>query len=105
MDEISTSAFEWTDDFGPWLVRHGAWALDDFEAAPQADVDRVLATIPEDGKARISDSVCRHSPHFVRCFFAQWIGGKWEDDEWRYAPNDDWDLCLAAGLYAELHGK
>ena len=105
MEAISTREFEWTDDFGPWLVRHGAWDLDEFEAAPQADVDMALATIPEDAKARLSGSLCRYPPHFVRCFFAQWINGKWEDDEWRYAPSNDWDLCLAAGLHAQLHGK
>jgi hypothetical protein len=105
MEEISPKAFEWTDDFGPWLVRHGAWDLDEFEAAPQADVSMVLATIPDDAKARISGALCSHPRHFVRCFFAEFIDGKWEDGEWRYTPNDDWDLCLAAGLYAELHGK
>jgi len=105
MEKISKRAFEWTDDFGPWLVRHGAWDLDEFEAAPKADVNMVLATIPDDALTRISEALFRHPPHFVRCFFAQFIDGKWEDAEWRYAPNDDWDLCLAAGLYAELHGK
>ncbi|MGB0900815.1 hypothetical protein [Halocynthiibacter sp.] len=105
MECISPKAFEWTDEFGPWLVRHGAWRLDEFEAASQADVDRVLATIPADAKERLSSSTCGDSPNFVRCFFAQWIDGKWEDGEWRLAPNDDWDICLAAALYAELHGK
>lgn len=105
MKAVPTKAFEWTDEFGPWLVRHGAWDLDEFEAAPQADVSVVLAIIPDDARARISGSLCRHPPHFVRCFFAQWIDGKWEEGGWRYAPNDDWDLCLAAGLYAKLHGK
>lgn len=105
MSKISARAFEWTDDFGPWLVRHGVWDLDEFEAAPQADVNMVLTVIPDEARARISESLCRRPPDFVRCFFAQFIDGKWEDAKWRYAPSDDWDLCLAAGLYAELHRK
>ncbi len=103
MEAISMKAFEWTDDFGPWLVRHGAWDLHEFEAAPQSEVDVVLAAISDDAKEFLSDRLCRHAPNFVRCFFARWIDGKWEDGEWRNAPSDDWDLCLAAGLHTRLH--
>ena len=28
MEATSDNSFEWTDKFGPWLVRHGAWSLD-----------------------------------------------------------------------------
>lgn len=104
MEPISATEFEWTDGFGPWLVRHGAWELDEFEAAPEAEVGRALATIPDKAKERLSGSLCGHQPDFARCFFAQWIDAKWNEEEWRYAPSDDWDLNLAAGLYAKLHG-
>ncbi len=102
MEATSDNSFEWTDKFGPWLVRHGAWSLDDFEAVPQEEVDEALATIPEKVKEWLSGS---SEPHFVRCFFAQWINGKWEEEEWRYAPSDDWDLNLAASLYARLQSR
>lgn len=105
MEAISNNAFEWTDDFGPWLVRHGAWDLDEFEAAPKEEVDRALATIPDAEKERLSGSLCSHKPNFVRCFFAKWIDGMWKEGEWRDAPSDDWDLTLAAGLYAQLHSQ
>lgn len=105
MEPVSKKAFEWTDDFGPWLVRHGAWDLDEFEPAPQEEVDRALATIPDTAKEWLSGSLCRHKPHFVRCFFAQWIDGRWREGEWRYAPSNDWDLNLAAGLYAQFHSQ
>ena len=103
MDAISQNTFEWTDKFGPWLVRHGAWELEEFEPAAQGNVDAALASIPDNAKEWLSEPLCRHQPDFVRCFFAQWIGGKWEEGKWRYAPSDDWDLHLAAGLYARLH--
>lgn len=105
MRKISAKSFEWTDNFGPWLVRNGGWDLDEFEAAPETEVMIVLAAIPDKAKDWLSGSLCRHPPHFVRCFFAQWIDGKWEDEQWRKEPNDDWDLCIAAGLYAQLHGQ
>lgn len=104
MKPLSDAEFEWTDGFGPWLVRHGAWDLDEFEAAPEAEVGRALATIPDKAKEQLSGRLCRHQPDFVRCFFAQWIDAKWHKGEWRYAPSDDWDLNLAAGLYSQLHG-
>ena len=102
MEAKSNKTFEWTDDFGPWLVRQGAWDLDEFEPASLEEVNGALATIPAKARERLSGSLGRHKPDFVRCFFAQWIDGKWEDREWRYAPNDDWDLNLAAGIYAQL---
>ena len=105
MEVTSKMAFEWTDNFGPWLVRHGAWGLDEFELAPDTEVKMVLSAIPNKAKEWLSGSICRNPPHFVRCFFAQWIDGRWEAEQWRNAPNDDWDLCLAAGLYAQLHGQ
>ncbi|WP_122072331.1 hypothetical protein [Pseudophaeobacter sp. EL27] len=105
MEATSKKTFEWADDFGPWLVRHGAWDLDEFEPASQEDVNSALATIPDKARERLSGSLGRHKPDFVRYFFAQWIDGKWEEREWRYAPNDDWDLNLAAGIYAQLHGQ
>ncbi len=103
MEATSERTFEWTNAFGPWLVRHSAWDLNDFEAASQEEVNNALATLPNKATEMLSGSLCRHKPHFVRCFFAQWIDGKWEKQEWRYAPNDDWDLELAAGIYAQLH--
>ncbi|WP_299928793.1 hypothetical protein [uncultured Pelagimonas sp.] len=105
MEATSKRTFEWTDDFGPWLVRHGAWDLDEFEPASQEEVNEALATIPAQSREWLSGSLCRHKPDFVRCFFAQWIDGKWEEREWRHAPSDDWDLSLAAGLYAQLHSQ
>lgn len=103
MEATSEETFEWTDNFGPWLVRHGAWDLDEFEPASQEEVNKALASIPDEARERLSGFPCGHKPHFVRCFFAQWIDGKWEEQEWRYAPSDDWDLNLAAGLYSQLH--
>ena len=103
MEATSKKTFEWTDDFGPWLVRHGAWDLDEFEPASQKDVNDALATIPDKARERLSGPLGRHKPDFVRCFFAQWIESKWEERAWRYAPSDDWDLNLAAGIYAQLH--
>lgn len=105
MKATSERAFEWTADFGPWLVRHGAWDLDEFEPASQKEVNEALASIPADAREQLSGSLCRNKPDFVRCFFAQWIDGKWEEQEWRCAPSDDWDLNLAAGLYAHLHSR
>lgn len=105
MKVTSANSFIWNDDFGPWLVRHNVWNLDDFETAPQETVDLVLATIPGNARERLSGFPCRNKPDFVRCFFAQWINGKWEEGAWRYAPSDGWDLCLAAGIYEALHGK
>lgn len=105
METTSNKAFKWTDDFGPWLVRHGAWDLDEFETAPQEEVAKALEAIPDKRKDWLSGSLCRHKPDFVRCFFAQWINGKWEEEEWRHAPSDDWDLNLAAGLYRKLHSQ
>ena len=103
MEATSKEAFEWTNNFGPWLVRHGAWDLDEFEPASQDEVKDAMATIPHEAMESLSGSICRHKPHFVRCFFAQWVNGKWEEREWRNAPSDDWDLNLAAGLYSQLH--
>ncbi|MEO1637814.1 MAG: hypothetical protein AAFU41_01035 [Pseudomonadota bacterium] len=105
MEAVSGRAFEWTDKFGPWLVRHGAWDLNEFASASQRKVNDAIATIPEKKREWLSGSLCRHKPDFVRCFFAQWIDGKWEESEWRSAPSDDWDLSLAAGLYAQLHSQ
>ncbi len=105
MEATSKNSFEWANDFGPWLVRHGAWDLDEFEAAPQSEVDTVLTSISDDAKELLSGSLCRHPPNFVSCFFARWVNGEWEAGEWRNAPRDDWDLCLAAGLHARLHSK
>ncbi len=105
MEKTSENTFEWTADFGPWLVRHAAWDLDEFEPASKDEVSEALAIIPVNARERLSGSLCRYKPDFVRCFFAQWIDGKWQEQEWRYAPSDDWDLSLAAGLYAQLHNK
>lgn len=104
MDATSEKTFEWTDDIGPWLVRHGAWDLDEFEPTSQEEVNSALATIPCKTRERLAGPLGRYKPDFVRCFFAQWIDGKWEEREWRSVPNDDWDLSLAAGVYAHLHG-
>lgn len=104
MDATSNRTFKWTDNFGPWLVRHGAWDLDEFEPASQEEVNGALVTIPSKAREGLAGSLGRHKPDFVRRFFAQWINGKWEEREWRSAPNDDWDLNLAAGVYAQLHG-
>ncbi len=105
MEATSDSVFEWTDSFGPWLVRRGAWDLDEFETAPQVEVNLVLAAIPDNAKERLEGSMCRHKPEFVRSFFARWVDGNWEEGKWRSAPSDDWDLNLAAGLYAQMHKK
>lgn len=103
MELISENTFGWSEDFAPWLVRHGAWDLDEFETASQEEIDITLSSIPDKAKEQLSGSLCWHKPNFVRCFFAQWINGEWKAGDWRYAPSDDWDLGLAAGVYAQLH--
>jgi len=102
---ISPNTFVWADDFAPWLIRHGIFNLDEFEEASEDEVNRALATIPDKAKENLSASLCSDQSDFVRCFFAQWIDGEWMEDEWRDTPSDDWDLNLAAGIYAQLHSQ
>lgn len=105
MEATSEGAFFWTDNFGPWLVRHGAWDLTEFSPASNREVEQTLALIPDKTLELLSGSLCSHQPDFVRCFFARWFEGKWNDTEWRQTPNDSWDLSLAAGLYLQLHQR
>lgn len=105
MEKITATEFTWADDFGPWLVQHQAWSLTEFEAASEDDVQRTIGMIPREQLDWLSGSVCLHESEFVRCFFAHWFNDQWDDTSWRRHPNDDWDLSLAAGVYACLHSK
>lgn len=96
----SQGTYEWADEFGPWLVRAGAWDLLELETAPQMQVQAVLAVIPEKDLSILAKQ--NHQPDFVNFFFAQWVSGKWQGDRWRTFPCDEWDLPLAAGLYVHL---
>ena len=100
---VGQGVYEWNDQIGPWLVRHGAWELWEFEPAPARDVMVALEQIPLTDQGRLSDLSCRHPAEFVRVFFAQWRGGHWHSDQWFDVPSDDCDLGLAAGVYDHFH--
>jgi hypothetical protein len=96
--------YYWTKDFAPWLVRHGEWALADFEPADDSKVDAVLGLIPREDIELLSDGCRWGSQEFARRFFALWHEDRWSPrSEWRDEPHDGWDLSLAAGLYLRIN--
>ncbi len=101
---LGAGTYEWDDLFGPWLVRHGAWELWEFEGAPSEEVADALAGIPMEDQSRLSDRPFRHQPEFARMFFGHWRHGNWQGEQWFEAPSDACDLGLAAGVYAYFHG-
>lgn len=104
MDRISSDTFEWTDAFGPWMVANDAWQLEDFEAASQDEVRAALIHIPDQDKELLLSRFYKHRPVFVRYFCSCWTDGAWVEKPRSLVPNDNWDIILAAGVYAQLHG-
>ena len=59
MYALTKDTFEWSEKLGPWLVRHRVWDLNDYEHAPEEEIDRVLGVLPVEAKAALSRNARR----------------------------------------------
>jgi hypothetical protein len=104
MTETIPGAFDWAEPMGPWLAQHGAWPLSCFAPIRPDRVDRLLETCPQDTLNYLRQPWARHQADFLRILFGRYRNDRWTSEMlYDVAPSHDWDMSVAAGLYARLH--
>ncbi len=104
IERLAPDRYQWTEAFGPWRIASGDWTLGQYEPAPPEEVATALASMPDGVRDGLQGH--SHGPDFTRYFFGHWRGGGWfEDPRGPVWPHEGWDLELAAGIYAALHGE
>lgn len=104
LERLAPDRCQWTDAFGPWRVASGDWTLGQYEPAPPEAVGAAVASMPDGVREGLRRQSC--GPDFARHFFAYWDDEAWvEEARWPLWPHAGWDLALAAGIYAALHGE